>query len=270
MVKKTIEIDGAQVHYFVQNPHVQKTLLCIHGFRGNHKALTEFSEDLNDFRVILVDLPGYGSSTASRRKHTMNYYSSFITSFVEVLDLKNYHLFGHSFGASICVQFAATQPRGLNKLILVCPAIPAAGLIPSVVKLYYRTTYLLPKRLRKRWLSSAFIDRVQGEFMIKNVSDSRKNELIEAGLRNLDEINPDVVVESLLSFLHTNLYHLAAHIRVPTLVIAGALDYIVPIDQIIQLNNSIPNSRLITVPDHGHLIPLEIPAHTATLISEFV
>lgn len=270
MIKKTIEIDGSEVHYFVLNPHVQTTLLCIHGFRGNHKALTEFSENLNDFRVILVDLPGYGLSTPSRRKHTMKYYSSFITSFVDALELKSYYLFGHSLGASICVQYAATRPRGLKKLILACPGIPASGLIPSVVKLYYHATYLLPKKWRKRWLGSAFIDRVQGEFMIKNVSESRKDELIEAGLRNLDEINPTVVVESLISFLQTNLYHLAAHITVPTLVIAGALDLIVPIDQIIQLNNSIPNSRLITIPDHGHLIPLEIPAHTATLIGEFI
>ncbi|HEU5187952.1 MAG TPA: alpha/beta fold hydrolase, partial [Candidatus Saccharimonadales bacterium] len=58
-----VKIQGSQVHYWVFNPKRQQTIVMIHGFRGTHHGLQNIIDRLDDYKIIIPDLPGFGAST---------------------------------------------------------------------------------------------------------------------------------------------------------------------------------------------------------------
>ena len=270
MLQKSIYIQESKVNYWIHNPHLRETILLIHGFRGNHKALIQFAKNFKEHRIILIDLPGYGASEAMKKKHTLKNYGQFLKLFIAELSLRDFTLFGHSYGGAICIQYAALQPAELQKLVLVSPAVSQDGFSSKLMAFYYKITNQLPASWRKSWLANATIDRIGGELLITNVSKKRKAELLKAGAKNLKELNPKVVVESFLSFLRTNAFSAARKMKVPTLIIAGAKDQIVPLARLQKLNHTISDSALVTIADQGHLSPLECPTHVATITKKFL
>lgn len=270
MLKKDITINGSRIKYWVYNPGLKPTILVVHGFRGNHKALARFARHFRHWRVILPDLPGYGVSEPLRRKHTLRNFAFFLKAFAERLRLTDFTLWGHSYGGSVCIEYAAMRPRNLKLLVLVSPAVAAGGVLAKLGTWYYRAAPLLPKQWQRAWLASPLVDRLSGELLVKNVSRGRKREMLAAGRRNLQEIRPDVVMESSLSYLGTDLIKMAGRIQVKTLIIAGRLDRVVPLPRIGKLASRIPSSAVVVLPKRGHLAPIEEPVHVATLIEDFL
>ena len=245
--------------------------MAVHGFRGNHKALTDFADCFEHQRVILVDLPGHGLSETMQCKHTLRNFAVYLHSFIHaLLGEEHFTLWGHSYGGSICIEYASLYPEQLKSLVLVSPAVSVDGLLAKAAAVYYKASYLLPKQLRKAWLANSIIDQISAELLIKNVSKQRKLEMKAAGKSNLKELNPTVVVESSLSYFETDLLRAARKIQTRTLVIAGALDQVVPLARIELLVKTMVNAELAVIPDHGHLAPLEMPGKVASLTQEFM
>jgi pimeloyl-ACP methyl ester carboxylesterase len=61
-----VDVDGGRVAYWIYEPvHVTpgtRTILVIHGFRGDHHGLLRVADQLPEMRLIMPDLPGFGSS----------------------------------------------------------------------------------------------------------------------------------------------------------------------------------------------------------------
>src|SRR4030042_2957426 len=268
MVSKQINIEESKIFYYVYNLHLKPTLLAVPGFRGNHKALTAFARCFENHRVILLDLPGYGFSESLNKTHSLKNYALFLNSFVTSLGLKDFYLWGHSLGGSIGIQYAAMFPNLINKLILVSPAISGKGFLENLEADYYKLTNFLPRKYRKIWVANELISKLGGELLIRGVSNKRKQELINSGIKDLKEAKSRVIVESALSYLKTDLIELSKKIAAETLLIAGELDIIVPLERIKILRSSIRRSELIIIPEHSHLTPLEEPVHIATLTED--
>src|SRR5258706_124436 len=79
------------------------------------------------------------------------------------------------------------------------------------------------------FIASRRMDRLSGRLLIVSVSDKRRQELIERGARNLELMNPVVVTENYLSAFGTRLQGYAQNVRMPTLIIGGPHDRIVPL-----------------------------------------
>ena len=102
----------------------EKTIVFMHGFAGcaetweyqiNHFAL--------EYRVIVPDLRGHGQSDAPYTQYTMAELVSDINAVAETLDLpEKFILVGHSFGGSICIEYAAAHPERLEQLVLIATA----------------------------------------------------------------------------------------------------------------------------------------------------
>lgn len=270
MVERVITIMGARVHYWVHNPKAKKVIVAVHGFRGNHKALVEFSEAINDYQVIMFDLPGYGQSSPMDVPHTIENYALFIKEFAQALSLPPFVLWGHSFGGSICLYYVAHHHHAVRRLVLVSPAIVTTGLLERIGTQYYKVATHLPKKMQRSWLASRLFDRVSGELLIKNVSPERKKKLIDAGKENLKETRPQVLLESYLSYYELDFLNIAPAVTVPTLVIAGQLDTLVPLEALENLTKQLPDAQLEIITDHGHLSPLEIPETVAELSVDFM
>ncbi|MCE3294000.1 MAG: hydrolase, partial [Arthrobacter sp.] len=101
----SIDLGGTPVAYWVYEPvHATpdtRTILVIHGFRGDHHGLLRVADHLPDMRLIMPDLPGFGSSGAFvDGEHSVSRYGRFIKDFLDALGLgPDTVLLGHSFGS---------------------------------------------------------------------------------------------------------------------------------------------------------------------------
>lgn len=132
----------------------EKTIVFIHGFAGcaetweyqiNHFAL--------EYRVIVPDLRGHGQSDAPFTQYTMPELVSDINAIADALNLpEKFILVGHSFGGSVCIEYAAAHPERLEKLVLIAtageyPLPKSASLLSRVPVAMFRPFW----KYRPRW-----------------------------------------------------------------------------------------------------------------------
>ncbi|MDX1522754.1 MAG: alpha/beta fold hydrolase, partial [Anaerolineae bacterium] len=133
---------------------VEQTIVFVHGYAGcaetwehqiNHFAAT--------YRVIVPDLRGHGQSDAPLTQYTMPELVADLDTIANTLDLpEKFSLVGHSFGGSICVEYANAHPERLEKLILIATA--GEYPLPKMAALAYRLPLDILRplwRYRPRW-----------------------------------------------------------------------------------------------------------------------
>ena len=86
-------------------------------FKNNFVALKQAG-----FRVILPDLPGYGfSSKPENEIYSLDYFNTKIIQLLDALEIKSFSLIGNSLGGALSIGLALSNPKRINKLILMAP-----------------------------------------------------------------------------------------------------------------------------------------------------
>jgi pyruvate dehydrogenase E2 component (dihydrolipoamide acetyltransferase) len=123
------DVDGLRIRYARKGAGNGVPVLFIHGFGGdldnwlfNIDAVGEKSP------VIAFDLPGHGQSTARLPGTSIAALAGFVVRFMDVLEVEQAHLVGHSIGGAIAAQMALDHPRRVASVAL----IGAAGLGPEI------------------------------------------------------------------------------------------------------------------------------------------
>lgn len=93
------------------------TLIFLHGFLGSANDWSELIEQLPDYDCIAFDLPGHGDAQEQRLNRMIDF-PHWLNQQLQQRDISNYHLLGYSLGGRLALQFAATQPTGLQSLLL--------------------------------------------------------------------------------------------------------------------------------------------------------
>ncbi len=103
MASKTFTCNGASydISYEIINPKNQKEALILHGW-GANKALMKkaFGPFLQDYKLIFVDLPGFGNSSLEKPMDSYGY-AQIIKKFMHLINIKPHFILGHSFGGKI-------------------------------------------------------------------------------------------------------------------------------------------------------------------------
>ena len=111
-------VDGILTHYEILG-HGKQHLLILHGWK---RSLTEWlpvASQLGDqYKVILLDLPGFGQTPRPEKTLSIYDYAEFVKHFLGKLEIKKTTLLGHSFGGRIGIILGAKTDL-LNALILV-------------------------------------------------------------------------------------------------------------------------------------------------------
>ncbi|HEY2003988.1 MAG TPA: alpha/beta hydrolase [Candidatus Saccharimonadia bacterium] len=266
MIRHTVTIQGKQVSYWERNPHLPVTIVALHGFRGNHKGLTEMSQHLQGYRVIVPDLPGYGESEALDVPHTLTNYAGWLDQFVGALELEEWVSWSHSYSGSIALIQATEGKHPPVAAVSVSLADVRRDLASAASTIYYWLGQYLPRR----WITSRTIDHAAGRWLFMTVTPRRRKVLQKRGERNLPILNAKVVIEEYLSSMSTPLEPYARRLEIPMLIIAGAKDAIVPRRRLERLVTLMPKGSILVMPDQGHLAPIERPAATATLTKRYL
>lgn len=246
---------AAGLYYFAHRAEdlARPPVVLLHGAGGHHLYWPPQVRRLHNERILAVDLPGHGKS-AGVGHHSIADYADEVIRFVESLKLSKVVLVGHSMGGAIALQVAIKYPQ----------RVLALGLLGSAARLSVNPTLL---RLASDPSKVAETVHTIIENSFAPGTSARLKEL--AGQR-MAESRPSVLYGDLLACNAFDASAEASQVAVPTLILFGDDDRMVPVASGRALRRAIPGARLEMLPDAGHMLMLEQPERVAAFLNEFV
>ncbi|WP_337925015.1 alpha/beta hydrolase [Arthrobacter jiangjiafuii] len=257
----------------------QPPIFMVHGFRGDHHGLLRIVEALPQHRILVPDLPGFGSADPLPQTHDVGAYAGFVSAALAggVPGLgSDTVLLGHSFGSIIASRVAAEHPELLSELILVnpiCePALEGSKAITSkAAELYYLAAARLPERIGMALLQHRAIVRGMSIFMAKTRDPALRRWIHDQHRAYFSAFaNRDVVLDAFRASISATVRDAAAQLRMPVLLIAAERDDLGSVAGQRKLAGLIPDAELAVLPGVGHLVHYEAPAEAAALITDFL
>ncbi len=254
-----------------------ETLILIHGLGSNAKAwLRNISSWGEEYRVIAVDLPGYGYSSKGDYPYSLSFYGQVLTELLDGLEISEATFVGHSLGGQIALVTALEHPERVSKLVLFAPA--GFEEFTRGEKQWFKNVMTVelvrdtPVRGIAENLHANFYDTpVEAEFMIADRIQVRGASDFEdycyAVTRNVAAMVDDPVFSRL------------EQISQPTLVVFGKNDGLIPNpylhggytqDVAEKGVAALPNGELEIVPECGHFVQFERPDVVNPLVLEFL
>lgn len=271
-----IDVLGSHTRYWEYGPTDRPVdLVLVHGFRGDHHGLEPIVSNLPGLRIVSPDLPGYGSSTAMPTTHTIATYGQWLLAFVDALGLQGTPVLGHSFG-SIVVSHAVAGGLAPRQVVLLNPIAADATSGPDrvmvpIVKLYFRIGRLLPHRAADFWLGIPLATRIMSVKLSRTPDRTLRRWVHEEHGRYFSGFSdPTTLSEGYEASVSTNVIAVADRLTMPTLLVAGALDNIAPIDGQRHLAELLPDGELVILEGVGHLVHYEKPAEAAAAVRTFL
>lgn len=163
------------IRYFDNNQRGSPVLL-IHGLGGSLESWTNNIESFSTkYRVIALDLPGFGLSDKPRIDYTIDFYVNFLKKFIKKLKIKHLFLIGSSLGGHIVVELAIRNPKLVDKAVLVSPAgsLPKSFKGTSALKRYLKIVGAKSALEVREILSSidnSIVTHIYAEALYKRIS----------------------------------------------------------------------------------------------------
>jgi pimeloyl-ACP methyl ester carboxylesterase len=205
------------------------------------------------YRLIAPVHPGYGESDDDQQITSIQDYVMTYLDLFDQLGLDTFNLVGHSLGGWMAATFATQHARRLRKLVLVSPAGLRVPEAPTVDLFRVLPEELLPMLVADMRFFEGKLPNQPTIDMIVNQFREMTSTARVAWERNYDPKLP--------RYLH--------RITVPTLLLWGEQDRLVPVQQAAVWAKSLPNSQIRTVPNVGHLV-LEESQDGMRIVKEFL
>ncbi|MEU6948908.1 alpha/beta hydrolase [Streptomyces sp. NPDC046316] len=259
--------------------------LYVHGLGGssqNWSALMPLLADLVDGEA--VDLPGFGDSPPpDDGNYSVTGHARAIIRFLDASGRGPVHLIGNSLGGAVSTRVAAVRPDLVRTLTLVSPALPELRAQrtawPTVILAMPGVAPLFAK-LTKGWTPE---QRVRGMLALcygdpGRVSDEGLRHAVEEMERRLElPYFWDVMARSSRGIVDAytlggqhGLWRQAERVLAPTLLIYGGRDQLVSYRMARRAAAAFRGSRLLTLPDAGHVAMMEYPETVAQAVRELI
>ena len=228
------------------------------------------------FRVVTPDLPGHGRSTGGSRRYGLSFYTAWLDDFLDALALPAVALVGHSMGGAISLAYALAHPDRVQALVLIdalgvgrnlprgvlrrviggWPHLLMAGLTrrddPYLFRFFQPWVYLDPWGPPRRGIERmAALNRPH---LLRTVW---------AGLRLL-------LADFVLSRRRVALVERQPEIAVPTLIVWGLHDGLLPVAHAYEGLARIPNAQLVLIERSAHEPMLEQPEDFNAALFDFL
>lgn len=270
-----VEINDIDVHY-KQSGSGEPVFILLHGFGASTFSWREVMEPLADSgTVIAYDRPAFGLTERPLEWEGDNPYTQesnieLLLGLMDSLGVEEAVLMGNSAGGTVATAFTLAYPERVTALIEVDAAI-------------YQT---MPDSAFLDWLlQTPQLDRI-GPLIARRLGGSQGDEFLESAWHDPEKITPEIIegyrqplkVENWDRALweHTQatdppgLAERLDQIQVPTLVISGDDDQIVPVENSRRLADDIPGAKLAVIENCGHLPQEECPQAFLQAVYEFL
>jgi pimeloyl-ACP methyl ester carboxylesterase len=261
---RLLNVAGLRLRYreWGEPTREQPSLLLLHGFANSLQSFRELAPRLADrHHVVAIDMPGYGLSD---KPVDYDYHNGpqadTIIAAARALGLSRVVYIGHSLGGAIALQAAIKDPDTAG-LVLLNPGILSTG-VPKIVQV---TLPPLPRMSAKLFASRDF----RGNFLRRSYVDPSivtEQVIDDVMLGARSEGYMQGMTSLMQQYAEGEEIALAARVAVPTLIPWGTEDRNKPANEADALQQLIPGSQLIRVPDAGHYVHEEAAEDVAAAI----
>lgn len=286
VVERDTIVRGVRLHW-AECGAGEPVVLMVHGLGASlAKWLDAMPHLAAGSRAVALDLPGFGRSDVPRARFTPAFLAGGVRAFMDEVGIERAVLVGNSLGGLVSMWAAAAWPARVRGLALVAPALPAppggrhdprvlarftAPLVPGVGEALYRA-----------WLARRTPEQIVAESLSYNVADPAR--VSAATLARLEEEAADrrrrpELGRAMLSAQRSLAWLLAAgreqvarvaeRLAVPTLLVWGSEDRMVPPAVGEHWVGRIPGAELVVMEGAGHNPQIEHPEHFARIVLAF-
>jgi pimeloyl-ACP methyl ester carboxylesterase len=252
-------------------------LLFIHGLTGSQHNWAHLVDALNhDHRVLAPDLFGHGASAKVIGDYSLGAHAATLRDLLDLLDIDRVTLIGHSFGGGIAMQFSYLFPERVERLVLVdsgglgrdvspllrAATLPGAELVlPVIASSWVRGRVEAVGRILASggWRASPETTEIWRGFTSLADADTRRAFL--ATTRAVIDPGGQTV---------TAHDHLPMAIQIPTLVVWGTKDRMIPAWHATTAHQAIAGSQVELFVGAGHFPHLDDPERFAQVLSDFM
>jgi len=266
-----VAVDGMLVHLRDQGPRDDPApIVLLHGTSASLHTWEGWVAALQaKRRVISLDLPGFGlTGPFPDGDYRMAHYSAFLAHVLDQLQVPRAVVAGNSFGGQLAWQFALDHPQRVERLVLVDAAgyprnatsIPIGFRLAQIPALAPLMANLLPRQMIEASIRNVYGDP-------SKVSDELIDRYYELTLR---AGNREALRQRFIQAEAGQGFTRIAELKVPTLIIWGGRDELIPPDNAERFKRDIQGSRLVLFDDLGHVPQEEDPSRTVAVLMGFL
>ena len=225
-------------------------VVVLHGWGGRLESMHPIIGCLENFRVLALDLPGFGESPLPSGTWGTADYAQFVADVLEERDVRSAHFIGHSFGAKTSLYIAATHDHLVDKLVVA----GSSGLSsPPSMK-------VRAKRLVSRTA------RVAGGL---GPPGRRVKEWVYDRIASQDYKDAGPLRSIMVKVVNEDISHLLPRVKAAALLVWGTEDDAVPLRHARRMEELIPDAGLVTFEGAGHFAYLDDPVRFCRIVRHF-
>ena len=275
LIRQSLTVHGHELFYV--DSGTGSVVLFIHGILGSRGQWEHLVDRLNDdHRVIVPDLFGHGESDKPMGDYSLGAHAATLRDLLDRLGIERVTLVGHSLGGGIAMEFYYLFPEKVDRLVLVASGglgrevnailrsatLPGAGwVIPVLASAWVRTRAEGAGRALSRVGLRAGADLSAIWEGFTSLADGESRRAFLATTRAV--IDPGGQSVSAHDYL-------AETVPIPTLIVWGSRDRMIPAWHAITAQQSMPGCRVELFEGAGHFPHLDEPDRFADLVRDFV
>lgn len=253
-------INGNKIRY-LEEGNSDNVIVLLHGLGGMaERWLTVFPFLNKKHRVIAPDLIGYGKSDKPQIDYTAELFKKTMLEFLEALSLQNVFMIGTSLGGQVVAECASTQNPRIKKIILSSPAGIMKKSTPVLDAYIMAALHPTPESVKLAY-----------QMMTGNNAEI-KSESVENFISSMERHNAKMVFLSTLLGMKNSpaITEKLGLIKIPTLILWGSNDRMIPVEYSKDFVSSIPNSELVIMDGCGHIPYEEKPLEFSKIVLDFL
>jgi pimeloyl-ACP methyl ester carboxylesterase len=262
---------GLPLHLRDEGPREDPVpVLLLHGTSASLHTWEGWGAELaKQRRVISLDLPGFGlTGPFADGDYRVERYTDFLLAVLEHLQVERVVLVGNSFGGQLAWRFALAHPERSARLVLVDAAgyprnaesVPIGFRLAGIPALAPVMSRVLPRSMIESSLRNVYGD-----------PDKVDDELVERYYQlTLREGNRQALRQRFVQAPSGELHQRIGELRLPTLIIWGGRDRLIPPDNAERFAADIAGSQLVLFDDLGHVPQEEDPQRSVAALNRFL
>ncbi len=269
-------VNNQPIHVHEENSDKRQIALLIHGWSSSWYALSPLVPLVRDrYRVIAVDLPGYGESPALPQRATIPAYADLLATLIRELSDQPAVLIGHSMGGMISLTMTQRHPELVERMVLLCPTI--TGRLSMFIDLFISPLTVIERFPIANSIVSTFERHMLGitDRLMRPASFAERTGITDEDYVQLraDARRPGqgrVRAECYWAMRDNDLSGKLGAIQSPTLALWGMEDNTVPLRDASVVAAEMPDADLRIIPNAGHWPQFETPELTRRYVRGFL
>ncbi len=254
-----VEVEGNKIRY-LETGRSKSTLILVHGLGASAERWINAIPYLEkDHHLIVPDLIGFGLSDKPVVDYTTDFFSDFLKKFLDSVGIKNPNIIGSSLGGQVTAEYASKN-KNIKKLILVSPSGVMKKSTPALDA--YIMAALYPNEANAK---NAF-EMMEGSGLEVDPS------IVESFIERMKLPNAKMAfMSTILGLKNAELItNKLQSINVPTLIVWGSADPVIPINHADGFVSSIKDCRFYRMDNCGHTPYVQDPKGFSKIVLDFL